>query len=59
MNKERIKNIYSMLINNYYDYYCTVYYEFIIEAIENTLKDNKNKDMSVEEIHKYITENFI
>lgn len=59
MNNERIKKIYNLLINNYYNYYCTVYYSFIIEAIENTLEDNKNRDLSIEEIHKYIKENFI
>lgn len=56
---EKIKKIYDLLLTNYYNYYCTVYCDYIIEAIKNTLKDNYNKDLSIEEIHKYIKENYI
>ena len=56
---EKIKTIYNLLLDKYYNYYCTVYYEYIIEAIKNTLKDNYNKDLSIEEIHKHIKENYI
>ncbi len=60
MEKEQIKKIYSLLINNYYEYYCTVYYEFIMEAIANTLKDFKNKKTyDIDDIHKNIKENYI
>lgn len=53
-------SIYEQLIDKYYNYYCTVYYEFILEAIKNTIEDFKNKSSyTIEDIHKNIIENYI
>ena len=55
-----IKTIYNQLVNKYYNYYATVYYEFIIESIKNTLDDFKSKsDYTIDDIHKNIIENYI
>lgn len=58
--------IYDELLENYYDYYCTVYFEFIKDAILNTLKDLKitclddyKKRYTIKDIHKNIIENYI
>lgn len=42
-----------------YNYYSTVYYGFIVEAVENTLKDYKMEIPPLEEIHAHIKENYI
>lgn len=55
-----IKEIYNELMEQYYNYYCTVYYEFILEAIKNTIKDFRNKkEYTIEEVHQNIIENYI
>ena len=58
-NIKDINIILELLTYKYYNYYCSVYYEFIKEAIYNTFIDFKNKDLSIEEIHKNIKENYI
>ena len=55
-----INHIRQLLNDKYYNYYCTVYYEYINEAIINTLKDLKNKDvLTIEDIHNNIINNYI
>jgi hypothetical protein len=31
---ERYKELAKQLLNNYYNYYCTVYFDFIVEAAQ-------------------------
>ena len=33
------KEIAEKLYYTYYNYYCTVYFDFIVEAVENTIND--------------------
>lgn len=55
-----INYIYDQLMEKYYNYYCTVYYEFILEAIKNTLDDFKNKkSYNITDIHENIKNNYI
>lgn len=42
-----------------YSYYSSVYFGFIVEAVENTLKDFKQEIKPLDEIHKHIKENYI
>lgn len=56
-----VKKICRELQNNF-DYYNDVYYEFIIEAVENTVKDLNITDMAtcnIATVHKHIKENYI
>lgn len=54
------KSIYNDLIYKYYEYYCTTYYEFIIEAIANTMQDLRNYNIiTLDMIHNNIKENYI
>ena len=58
--KKDISNIISGLYNNYYKYYESVYYEYIVEAILNTFYDYKNKKaLTIDEIHDNISKNYI
>lgn len=63
MKKYSIKDIdiiLELLIYTYYNYYNSVYYEFIKEAIYNTFIDYKSKkELTIEEIHNNIKENYI
>ena len=57
---EKQYQIYNKLMDKYFDYYCTVWYEIVYEAINYTLQDFKNKkDYTIEDIHKNIIENYI
>lgn len=54
--------IAEALFYKYNDYYNTVYYEFIIDAVKNTLKDLKITGGFLEAIptiHKHIINNYI
>ena len=42
----------------YYDYYCTVYFDFIVEAVENALYDLDGV-CDLKDLHKCIKENYI
>lgn len=53
------REIARQLLNEYYNYYCTVYFDFIVEAVENTIKDYDGEIVPLDEIHKYIKENYI
>lgn len=57
MNTKATK-IARELFNKYYNYYCTVYFDFIVEAVENALDDGCRCD-DLEEMHEYIKENYI
>ena len=55
-----INIILELLIYKYYDYYNSVYYEFIKESIYNTFIDFKTKkELTIDEIHNNIKENYI
>ena len=42
-----------------YRYYDDVYYDFIVEAVKNTIDDFMGEIKPLQEIHKHITENYI
>lgn len=42
-----------------YNYYSSVYFGFIVEAVENTIKDFGCEIKPLDEIHKHIKENYI
>lgn len=52
------KKIATELYYNY-SYYNSVYFDFIAEAVENTLKDFEMEVKPLEDIHKHIKENYI
>ena len=56
--KEHCEIIARKLYNNY-SYYNSVYFDFIVEAVENTLKDYQMEIPPLDEIHKHIKENYI
>lgn len=47
------------LLMRYPNYYDTVDFGFIEEAVENTFDDFHNKKLTLEEIHNHIKENYI
>lgn len=40
-------------------YYQTVAYEFIVEAVENSVRDNKGPFKTLDDLDKHIRENYI
>lgn len=42
-----------------YEYYDTVAFDFILEAVEYTIKDFQGEVKSLEEIHRHIVKNYI
>lgn len=60
-----VKEIYNALVygDDTHEYYETCYGEFVVEAIENTLKDlrlyNHATKRDIPRIHRHITENYI
>lgn len=56
-NEQELKGIAFDLELNYSEYYATVYFDFIVEAVEKTLNDIHTKNLA--KIHKHITENYI
>lgn len=63
--KHLIGDIIIELQTRYYNYYSSVYYTYLEEAIENTLKDlgivryEEVSDELIEKIDKHIKENYI
>ena len=61
--KSNLKNVSKVIANqlmdDYYNYYCTVYFDFIVDAVENTLKDYEMEIPPLSDIHKHIKENYI
>ena len=53
------REIAAQLVNKYYNYYCTVYFDFIVDAVENTIKDHDGEVKPLAEIHRHITEWYI
>lgn len=53
------KEIAQQLYNKYYKYYCYVYFDFITEAVENTIKDFYGEVKPLEDIHEHIKQNYI
>lgn len=58
MINTKAKRLASELQTKYYDYYCTVYFDFIVEAVENAMYDLEGA-YSLEDLHKCIKENYI
>ena len=52
------KEIARDLENTYYNYYMYVCFSFIVEAVENTLKDFKMEIPHLSKIHSHIKENY-
>ena len=42
-----------------YRYYDDVYFDFIVEAVQNTINDFMGEIKTIQEIHKHIIENYI
>ena len=57
--KEHCQIIARKLYNNHYNYYCTVYFDFIVEAVENSIKDFGYEIPPLDDIHKHIKENYL
>lgn len=57
-----MKNLYeeyaSELLHNYYNYYCTVYFGFIVEAVKESCNDG-SRWSTLKGLHKHIKENYI
>ena len=58
MSKQTAREIAYELMTTY-SYYDTVYFAFIVEAVENTIKDHGGNIPSLKAIHNHITENYI
>lgn len=56
--KTKVKEIARELQMEYYDYYCTVYFDFIVEAVENSIYDLEGV-CNLEDLHHHIIENYI
>ncbi len=57
-----MKSVYEQIASELeykYSYYCSVYFGFIVEAVENTIKDFYGEIKPLDEIHKHIKENYI
>lgn len=57
-SRGKFESIATDLEVNYMDYYNTVLFEFIVEAVKNTI-DDLHGIKSLEVMHKHITENYI
>lgn len=55
---EQYKRLARELYNKYYDYYSTVYFDFLVEAVQDSMRD-LHGITSLEELHEHITENYI
>jgi hypothetical protein len=58
-NMRAYREIAENLYYTYYNYYCYVFFDFIVEAVENTIKDFLGEIKSLKEIHQHIKENYI
>lgn len=56
-NAKLYEKIARDLCDKYYNYYCTVYFGFIVEAVENSIKDIHTYD--IEKLHANIKEYYI
>ena len=57
-----MKSVYEQIASELeykYNYYSDVYFSFIVEAVENTIKDFYGEIKPLDEIHKHIKENYI
>lgn len=60
MTEKAIAVVRVQLQREYSDYYCTVFYGFIDEAIENSWRDNGRKPFkTLEDLHNHIKANYI
>lgn len=58
-NVKSVANDIARELKNTFDYYDYVYFDFIVEAVENTLHDYEMEIPPLKEIHKHIKENYI
>lgn len=49
----------ALELESKYHYYDDVYFDFVVEAVENTITDFMGEVKSLEKIHKHITQNYI
>lgn len=54
----RCKDI-AVMLQLRYRYYDDVYFDFVVEAVENTITDFMGEIKSLEEFHEHITQNYI
>lgn len=52
------ESIARQLYNTYYNYYCTVYFDFLVEAVHDAMRDLHGV-RNIEELHEHIKENYI
>ena len=60
--ENNLKIVARKIANNLYykfSYYCDVYFDFVVDAVENTLKDFEMEIKPLDDIHKHIKENYI
>ena len=46
------------LYANYYNYYCTVHFAYLVQAVQDTMRILHGVT-SIEELHQHIKENYI
>lgn len=57
--KKASKEIATQLYYTYNKYYNYIWFGFIIEAVENTLKDFEMEVKPLDEIHRHIVANYL
>ena len=58
-NLRKVSQEIATQLESEYDYYISVYFGFIVEAVENALKDFEMEIKPLDEIHNHIKENYI
>lgn len=58
-NLHKVSQEIAIQLESKYNYYSSVYFGFIVEAVENALKDFEMEIKPIDEIHKHIQENYI
>lgn len=55
-----VRKLANQLLMEYPNYYETVYFDFIVEAVENSLMDNGRQPFeSLQDLHNHIIQNYI
>lgn len=58
-NLKKVCQEIAMKLELKYNYYSSVYFDFIVEAVENTIIDHGYEIKPLDEIHQHIKENYI
>lgn len=53
-----VREIAADLLNKYYNYYCTVHFDFIVDAVKNAIYDLQGV-CDLDDLHECIKENYI